>query len=39
MESDEVVKEALGKELFEAFIELKGKELLEHSTRVSSWEI
>jgi len=39
MESDEVVKEALGKELFEAFIEQKGKELLEYSTRVSSWEI
>ncbi len=39
MEEDDVVRDALGDDLFEAFIEMKTKELLEHSTQVSSWEI
>ena len=39
MESDDVVREALGDELFYAFIDMKAKELAEHSMQVSSWEI
>jgi len=39
MESDDVVREALGDEMFYAFIDMKAQELAEHSTQVSSWEI
>ncbi len=39
MESDEFVKECLGNELFNTFLELKKKEIAEFSQEVTDWEI
>lgn len=39
MESDDLVKKALGDEAFELFLELKWKEVKENQIFVSAWEI
>jgi glutamine synthetase len=39
MESDDLIKKALGRELFDTFLEQKYEELLDHNVYVSPWEI
>ena len=39
METDDLMSQALGKELFDRFLEMKNRELLEHNVYVSPWEI
>jgi glutamine synthetase len=39
METDDLVRRALGRELFDVVLEMKSRELLEHNVYVSPWEI
>mgnify|MGYP001038818656 CR=1 FL=1 len=39
METDDLVREALGRELFDRFLEIKNREILEHNVYVSPWEV
>ena len=39
MESDDFVKESLGQELFDTFIELKKEEIKEFKTAITDWEL
>jgi glutamine synthetase len=39
METDDLMSQALGKDLFDRFLEMKNREILEHNVYVSPWEI
>jgi len=39
METDDLMRRALGKDLFNRFLETKNREILEHNVHVSHWEI